>query len=78
MSRLTRPVLLEWFPEGACTRPSSIRGEAIAAALLLDFILLRKSGSVLPRSRESPDPLQARPPLARLRGGERDPAAIFI
>src|SRR4029077_4675690 len=42
------PGPLEWFPEGACTRP--FRADAIAAVPLLDFKLLRKSGSVLPRS----------------------------
>ena len=44
------PVPFEWFPEGACTRPLSFRANAIAALPLLDFKLLRKSGSVLPRS----------------------------
>src|SRR6476620_2069850 len=50
------PVPFEWFPEGACTCPLSFRADAIPAVLLLDFKLLRKSGSVLPRSRESLDP----------------------
>jgi hypothetical protein len=49
------PVPFEWFPEGARTRPLSFRADAIPAVLLLDFKLLRKSGSVLPRSRESLD-----------------------
>src|SRR5437588_5001479 len=50
------PVPFEWFPEGACTRPLSFRADAIPTVLLLDFKLLRKSGSVLPRSRGSLDP----------------------
>ncbi len=50
------PVPFEWFPEGACTRPLSFRTDAIPAILLLDFKLLRKSGSALSRSRESLDP----------------------
>src|SRR6266550_3618155 len=50
------PVPFEWFPEGACTRPLSLRVDAIPTVLLLDFKLLRKSGSVLPRSRGSLDP----------------------
>ncbi len=50
------PVPFEWFPEGACTRPLSFRADAIPAVLLVDSKLLRKSGSVLPRSRESLDP----------------------
>src|SRR6266446_9096644 len=50
------PVPFEWFPEGACTRPSSFRADAIPTVLLLDFKLLRKSGSVVSRSRESLDP----------------------
>src|SRR5207249_8439568 len=51
-----KPVPFEWFPEGACTRPLSFRADAIPAVLLLDFKLLRKSRSVLPRSRGSLDP----------------------
>src|SRR5438270_9165627 len=50
------PVPFEWFPEGACTRPLSFRADAIPTVLSLDFKLLRKSGSVLPRSRGSLDP----------------------
>src|SRR6266436_4712706 len=50
------PVPFEWFPEDACTRPSSFRADAIPTVLLLDFKLLRKSGSVVSRSRESLDP----------------------
>src|SRR5438309_11594849 len=49
------PVPFEWFPEGACTRPLSFRADAIPTVLLIDFKLLRKSGSVLPRSRGSLD-----------------------
>src|SRR5437016_3998345 len=51
-----KPVPFEWFPEGDCTRPVSFRAAAIPTVLLLDFKLLRKSGSLLPRSRESLDP----------------------
>src|SRR5947208_9695632 len=50
------PVPFEWFPEGACTRPLSFRADAIPTVLLADFKLLRKSGSVLPRSGESLEP----------------------
>ena len=50
------PVPFECVPEGACTRPLSLRADGIAAVLLLDFKLLRKSESVLPRSSESLDP----------------------
>jgi len=50
------PVSFEWFPEGACTCPLSLRAGAIPAVLLPDFKVLRKGGSVLPRSRESLDP----------------------
>src|SRR4051812_31457254 len=50
------PVPFEWFPEGACTRPLSFRADAIPTVLSPDFKLLRKSGSVLPRSKESLDP----------------------
>src|SRR5882724_6271332 len=50
------PVPFEWFPEGACTRPLSFRADPIPTVLLLDFKLVRKSGSVLPRSKESLDP----------------------
>src|SRR4051794_17825035 len=49
------PVPLEWFPECACTGLLSFRPDAISAVLLLDFKLLRKSESVLPRSRGSLD-----------------------
>jgi hypothetical protein len=45
-----RPVPFEWFPEGTCARPLSFKADAIAAVPLLDSKLLRKSGSVLPRS----------------------------
>src|SRR5437870_6592196 len=51
-----KPVPFEWFPEGACTHPLSFKADAIPTVLLIDFKLLRKSGSVLPRSRESLDP----------------------
>ena len=51
-----KPVPFEWFPEGACTRPLSFKADAIPAVLPLDFKLLRKSESVLSRSRESLDP----------------------
>ena len=47
------PVPFECLPEGACTRPLSLRAGGIAAALRLDFKLLRKSRFVLPRSGES-------------------------
>src|SRR5438105_15553252 len=50
------PVPFERFPEGACTRPLSFRADAIPTVLSLDFELLRKRGSVLPRSRGSLDP----------------------
>jgi hypothetical protein len=36
------PVPLEWFTEGACTRPLSFRADAIPAVLLLDLKLLRR------------------------------------
>src|SRR5205823_3074976 len=49
------PVPFKWFPEGACTRPLSFRADAIPTVLLVDFKLLRKSESVLPRSRGSLD-----------------------
>ena len=56
MPFLITPVPFEWFPKGACTRPLLLRAGGIAAVLLLDFKLLRKSGAALPRSRESLDP----------------------
>src|SRR4029077_21223460 len=49
------PVPLECLPEGACTRPSSRRADRTAAALRLDFKLLRTSRFVLPRSGETRD-----------------------
>jgi hypothetical protein len=62
------PVPFEWFPEGACTRPLSCRTDAIPAMLLLDFKLLRKRGSVLPRSRESLDPRMTADSRLRISG----------
>src|SRR5438874_2672894 len=50
------PLPFEWFPEGACTRPLSFRADAIPTVLLADFKLLRKRGSLLPRSGESLEP----------------------
>src|SRR5438105_12024183 len=49
------PVPFKWFPEGACTRPLSFSADVLGAVLSEDFQLLRKSGSVLPRSRGSLD-----------------------
>src|SRR2546423_8105470 len=62
------PVPFEWFPEGACTRPLSFRAAAIPTVLLLDFKLLRKSGSLLPRSRESLDPRMTADSRLRISG----------
>src|SRR5207248_3357901 len=50
------PVPFECWPKVACTRPLSFRADAIPTMLLLDFKLLRKSRSVLPRSMGSLDP----------------------
>ena len=49
------PVPFECVPEGACTRRLSLRARGTAAALRLDFNLLRKSKSVLPLSSETRD-----------------------
>src|SRR5438309_2948967 len=62
------PVPFEWFPEGACTRPLSFRADAIPTVLLIDFKLLRKSGSVLPRSKESLDPRMTADSRLRISG----------
>src|SRR5436309_6157717 len=62
------PVPFEWFPECACTRPLSFRVDAISAVLLVDFKLLRKRGSVLPRSRESLDPRMTADSRLRISG----------
>src|SRR6266446_7507440 len=62
------PVPFEWFPEGACTRRLSFRADAMPAVLLIDFKLLRKSGSVLPRSRESLDPRMTADSRLRISG----------
>src|SRR6267142_4303058 len=62
------PVPFECFPESACTRPLSVRADAIPPVLLLDFKLLRKSGSVLPRSKESLDPRMTADSRLRLSG----------
>src|SRR5881409_3248655 len=62
------PVPFEWFPEGACTRPLSFRADAISAVPLLDFKLLRKSGSVLSRSRGSLDPRMTADSRLRISG----------
>src|SRR5437016_11886025 len=63
-----KPVPFEWFPEGDCTRPVSFRAAAIPTVLLLDFKLLRKSGSLLPRSRESLDPRMTADSRLRISG----------
>src|SRR5437016_6576184 len=63
-----KPVAFEWFPEGDCTRPLSFRADAIPAVLLPDFKLLRKSGSVLPRSRGSLDPRMTADSRLRISG----------
>src|SRR5438105_8594632 len=63
------PVPFEWFPaEGACTRPLSFRADAIPAALLIDFKLLRKSESLLSRSRGSLDPRMTADSRLRISG----------
>jgi hypothetical protein len=62
------PVPFEWFPEVACTRPLSFRADAIPTVLLVDFKLLRKSGSVLSRSRESLDPRMTADSRLRISG----------
>src|SRR6266478_9722959 len=62
------PVPFEWFPEGACTRPLSFRADAIPTVLLIDFKLLRKSESVLSRSRESLDPRMTADSRLRISG----------
>src|SRR5437588_867874 len=63
------PVPFEWFPaEGACTRPLSFRADAIPAALLIDFKLLRKSESALSRSRGSLDPRMTADSRLRISG----------
>src|SRR5207248_6663191 len=62
------PVPFEWFPEGACTRPLSLRADAIPTVLSLDFELLRKRGSVLPRSRGSLDPRMTADSRLRISG----------
>src|SRR5438105_314388 len=62
------PVPFEWFPEGACTRPLSFRADAIPTVLSLDFELLRKRGSVLPRSRGSLDPRMTADSRLRISG----------
>jgi hypothetical protein len=68
-----KPVPFEWFPEGACTRPLSLGAGGITALLLPDFKLLRKSGSVLPRSRESLDPRKTADSQLRLSGSVLKP-----
>src|SRR4029077_7065823 len=62
------PVPFEWLPESACTRPLSFGADAIPTVLLLDFKLLRKSGSVLPRSRERLDPRMTADSRLRISG----------
>src|SRR5256884_7936837 len=61
-------VPFEWFPECASTRPLSFRADAIPTVLLTDFKLLRKRGSVLPRSRESLDPRMTADSRLRISG----------
>src|SRR5256884_6105660 len=61
-------VPFEWFPECASTRPLSFRADAIPTVLLTDFKLLRKSGSVLPRSRGSLDPRMTADSQLRISG----------
>src|SRR6266576_550829 len=61
-------VPFEWFPKGACTRPLSFRADAIPTVLLIDFKLLRKSGSVLSRSRGSLDPRMTADSRLRISG----------
>src|SRR5207237_3228758 len=62
------PVPFEWFPECACTGPLSFRADAIPTVLLLDLKLLRKSESVLSRSRESLDPRMTADSRLRISG----------
>src|SRR6202040_1144394 len=62
------PVPFDWLPESACTRPFSFGAHAIPIVLLLDFKLLRKSGSVLPRSKESLDPRMTADSRLRISG----------
>src|SRR5438552_7483935 len=62
------PVPFEWFPECACTGTLSFRADAIPTVLLLDFKLLRKSGSVLSRSRGSLDPRRTADSRLRISG----------
>src|SRR6266481_420347 len=62
------PVPFEWFPECACTRPLSFRADAIPTVLLVDFKLLRKRGSVLPRSRGSLNPRMTADSRLRISG----------
>src|SRR5207245_8678575 len=62
------PVPFECWPKVACTRPLSFRADAIPTMLLLDFKLLRKSGSVLPRSRENLDPRMTADSRLRISG----------
>src|SRR5207237_10710421 len=62
------PVPFEWFPEGACTRRLSFRADAIPTVLLIDFKLLRKSESVLSRSRGSLDPRMTADSRLRISG----------
>ena len=68
MPFLITPVPFEWFPKGACTRPLLLRAGGIAAVLLPDFKLLRKSGSVLPLSGESLDPRKTADSRLRISG----------
>src|SRR4029077_8199878 len=62
------PVPFECWPKVACTRPLSFRADAIPTMLLLDFKLLRKSGSVLSRSRGSLDPRMTADSRLRISG----------
>src|SRR5438445_6491129 len=62
------PVPFEWFPECACTRALSFRADAIPTVRLIDFKLLRKSGSVLSRSRGSLDPRMTADSRLRISG----------
>src|SRR5437899_2675247 len=62
------PVPFEWFPECACTGPLSFRADAIPTVLLLDLKLLRKSESVLSRSRGSLDPRRTADSRLRISG----------
>jgi len=64
----TTPVPFERFPEGACTRPLSFRADAIPTVLLVEFKVLRKSGSVLSRSRGSLDPRMTADSRLRISG----------